>query len=129
MKVPEKYARVLEDLNVSQGAIEEKMKLRQENEEAVTNRAKNLLAMVTEATTLPAPGKECPLQHINLRDEAVLDHESTARARGLITTASYSQVTEPIYKRASGRWQRYREHLAPILPTLAPWAEKFGYTM
>ena len=34
-------------------------------------------------------------------DEGVLDHTSTARARGLITTASYSQVTEPIYKRAA----------------------------
>lgn len=62
-------------------------------------------------------------------DDAVLDHRKTAKARGFITTASYSQVTEPIYKRASGRWQRYREHLAPILPTLAPWVEKFGYTM
>lgn len=83
MKVPEKYARVLEDLNVSQGAIEEKMKLRQENEEAVTNRAKNLLAMVTEATTLPAPGKECPLQHINLRDEAVLDRDIAVKEGNL----------------------------------------------
>lgn len=60
-------------------------------------------------------------------DPRLLDHTATAKARGLITTASYSQVTEPIYRRASGRWLRYREHLAPILGTLAPWAEKFGY--
>lgn len=58
-----------------------------------------------------------------------LDHTRTARSRGLITTASYSQVTEPIYKRAVGRWHRYREHLEPVLPVLAPWAEKFGYTL
>ena len=58
-----------------------------------------------------------------------LDHTSTARSRGLITTASYSQVTEPIYKRAAGRWHRYRAHLEPVLPVLAPWAEKFGYTL
>jgi hypothetical protein len=58
-----------------------------------------------------------------------LDHSRTAKARGLITTASYSQVTEPIYKRASGRWQRYRKHLEPIFPTLRPWVEKFGYSL
>lgn len=60
-------------------------------------------------------------------DGDVLDHRRTAKARGLITTASYSQVTEPIYKRAAGRWERYRAHLAPILPVLAPWADRFGY--
>ena len=60
-------------------------------------------------------------------DEAVLDHESTARGRGLITTASYSQVTEPIYKRAAGRWERYRRHLEPVLPILLPWAAELGY--
>lgn len=70
-----------------------------------------------------------PLFHfldLSWRDE-VLDHQRTAASRGLITTASYSQVTEPIYKRAAGRWERYRQHLRPVLPTLMPWAEKFGY--
>lgn len=62
------------------------------------------------------------------REEA-LDHQQTAKARGLITTASYSQVTEPIYTRAAGRWQRYRHHLEPVLPVLVPWVERFGYTL
>lgn len=62
-------------------------------------------------------------------DPAVLDHQRTAKARGLITTASYSQVVEPIYTRASGRWTRYRDRLEPVLPTLAPWVERFGYTL
>ena len=61
--------------------------------------------------------------------EAALDHRRTAKTRGLITTASYSQVTEPIYKRASGRWERYRTHLEPILPVLEPWVQKFGYSL
>ena len=56
-----------------------------------------------------------------------LDHRSTAKARGLITTASYSQVTEPIYQRAAGRWVRYRDRLEPVLPVLRPWADAFGY--
>lgn len=61
--------------------------------------------------------------------EAALDHQKTAKARGLITTASYSQVTEPIYTRSAGRWRRYRQHLEPVLPVLEPWVEKFGYTL
>jgi hypothetical protein len=61
--------------------------------------------------------------------EEALDHTRTAKSRGLITTASYSQVAEPIYRRAAGRWQRYRAHLDPILPVLEPWVEKFGYTL
>lgn len=62
-------------------------------------------------------------------DPKVLDHQRTAKARGLITTASYSQVAEPIYSRASGRWIHYRDKLEPILPTLAPWVDRFGYTL
>ncbi|AQR74060.1 tetratricopeptide repeat-containing sulfotransferase family protein [Sphingomonas sp. LM7] len=58
-----------------------------------------------------------------------LDHTRTAKSRGLITTASYSQVVEPIYKRAAGRWHRYRAHLEPVLPVLAPWARKFDYDL
>ena len=60
-------------------------------------------------------------------DADVLDHRRTAKSRGLITTASYSQVTEPIYRRASGRWKRYRKQLEPVLGTLAPWALALGY--
>jgi len=61
--------------------------------------------------------------------EEVLDHQHTAAGRGIISTASYAQVTEPIYKRASGRWTRYRDHLAPVMPTLEPWVNKFGYSL
>ncbi len=58
-----------------------------------------------------------------------LDHERTAAARTLISTPSYAQVTEPIYARAVGRWERYRDALEPVLPVLAPWAERFRYAM
>lgn len=59
--------------------------------------------------------------------DGVLDHQKTARERGMITTASYSQVTEPIYLRSKGRWEAYRNHLEPLLPKIAPWAARFGY--
>lgn len=60
---------------------------------------------------------------------AALEHDVTAKNRGLITTASYAQVTEPIYSRAIGRWERYRAQLAPALPILSSWVDKLGYTM
>jgi tetratricopeptide (TPR) repeat protein len=61
--------------------------------------------------------------------EDMLDHTKTAAERGLIATASYAQVTEPIYTRSVGRWKNYRKHLDPVLPMLAPWIAKFGYTV
>lgn len=60
-------------------------------------------------------------------DPTVLDNQASAAARGHVRTASYAQVTEPIYTRSSGRWQRYRAQLEPVLPILAPWIERLGY--
>jgi Sulfotransferase family len=34
-----------------------------------------------------------------------VDHTDAARARGVVRTASYAQVTEPVYQRSRGRWQ------------------------
>jgi hypothetical protein len=60
-------------------------------------------------------------------DDKLLDHQSTARSRAHIKTASYAQVVEPIYKSSAGRWQHYRKQLDPVIPLLEPWAVKFGY--
>ena len=57
------------------------------------------------------------------------DHRAAARARGLVTTASYAQVTEPIYQRAAGRWHRYAAQLEPVFAQLQPWVERFGYAL
>lgn len=62
-------------------------------------------------------------------DPKVLDNRASAARREHIGTASYSQVTEPIYQRSAGRWTRYRDQMAPVLPILAPWAERLGYEM
>ena len=62
-------------------------------------------------------------------DPRVLDNRAGAAGRDYIRTASYAQVAEPIYQRAAGRWERYRAQMAPVLPILAPWAEKMGYEM
>ena len=63
---------------------------------------------------------------LDWRDE-VLDHQTTAKSRGLITTASYDQVVQPLSRAPSGRWRRYSKHLEPVLPVLLPWAERLGY--
>lgn len=59
--------------------------------------------------------------------EGEFDHRKAARERGVVRTASYAQVTNPLYRHAAGRWLGYVDHLAPILPVLAPWIERFGY--
>jgi hypothetical protein len=61
-------------------------------------------------------------------DDGVRDYVETARRSGQISTPSYDQVTQALYKDASGRWQRYRDRLEPILPVLLPWAERLGYS-
>ena len=61
--------------------------------------------------------------------EDALDHQATAAKRGSISTASYAQVHEPLYTRSAGRWARYREQLRPVEAILAPWIERFGYSL
>ncbi len=61
-------------------------------------------------------------------DDAVLRPDAHANSRRVIRTASYHQVTQPIYGHAKYRWRRYREALEPIMATLAPYIEYFGYS-
>jgi len=51
--------------------------------------------------------------------------DSTAKTRG-VRTASATQVRRGLYD-GGGNWRRYRAELAPILPILAPWVERFGF--
>jgi Tfp pilus assembly protein PilF len=49
------------------------------------------------------------------------------RNRRYARTASYAQVTEPLYDHSVGRWRRYRRQLEPVFPILAPAMERLGY--
>jgi tetratricopeptide (TPR) repeat protein len=60
--------------------------------------------------------------------EDLHDNTAAVNRRGRIKTNSYAQVSEPIYKRAVGRWARYRKQLDPLLPLLQPQASRLGYT-
>jgi tetratricopeptide (TPR) repeat protein len=44
-----------------------------------------------------------------------------------LRSPSVMQVRKPLYSDALAQWRRYGEDLQPIVPILAPWAEKFGY--
>lgn len=57
----------------------------------------------------------------------VLDNQTSAARRTTVRTASYAQIGEPLYQRAVGRWQRYAEHLKPVMPVLQPWITRLGY--
>lgn len=50
-------------------------------------------------------------------------HENRRYAR----TASYAQVTEPLYDDARFRYRHYRKHLEPVIPILEPVIRRLGY--
>jgi tetratricopeptide (TPR) repeat protein len=60
-------------------------------------------------------------------DEAMLAPGAHARAKGFISTPSYSQVIEPVNSRSVGRWKHYERHFSEVLPVLMPWLERWGY--
>jgi tetratricopeptide (TPR) repeat protein len=59
--------------------------------------------------------------------DAMLAPAEHARAKGFISTPSYSQVVQPVNQKAVGRWRSYERHLAPVIPLLQPYLERWGY--
>lgn len=59
-------------------------------------------------------------------DESLIDFAEKARRRG-IATPSGAQVVRGLNREGQGVWRRYREQMAPVLPLLQPWVERFGY--
>ena len=57
---------------------------------------------------------------------AMLDIAATARGRS-VRTPSAPQVREGVTTTRLGRWRAYADELAPALPSLAPWIQRFGY--
>jgi len=60
-------------------------------------------------------------------DDAMLSPGDHARAKGFISTPSYSQVTKPINTRSVGRWKNYQSRFSTVLPVLTPWLQRWGY--
>jgi tetratricopeptide (TPR) repeat protein len=59
-------------------------------------------------------------------EDACLDFQSNKRKA---KTASYSQVTEPLYTRSVYRYKNYRSHLDDVIPILQPYIDRFGYVV
>jgi hypothetical protein len=59
-------------------------------------------------------------------DTRVLGFDEHARKK-TVCSPTYADVTQPVYKRAVGRWQHYQKHLEPHLEKLAPFIKAFGY--
>ena len=56
---------------------------------------------------------------------ALRSFDRTAKTRG-VSTASAAQVRKGLYD-GTRQWERYRDHMAPVLPLLRPWVERFGF--
>jgi tetratricopeptide (TPR) repeat protein len=59
-------------------------------------------------------------------DENMRNFVETAMGRD-IRTPSAKQVRRGLNASGVAYWRNYERHLAPILPVLQPWVEKFGY--
>ena len=70
-------------------------------------------------------GAICAFLKLGWSDQ-MREFAASARARG-VATASGAQISRGLNARGVGEWRRYREQLAPVLPILNRWAEKFGY--
>jgi hypothetical protein len=92
--------------------------------------------------------KELPLDtHLHRYEDMVADFDNSIAAvcdfvgvepspamrefqhtRGLgVRSPSAAQIRRPLNEDSVGVWRHYRENLAPVLPFLRPWAERFGY--
>jgi len=68
------------------------------------------------------------LKFLNLDwNKSLLNYRETAIKREKISTPSYYQVIQPIYKHADQRWKRYKKHLTNIQPNLSALIKKYKY--
>jgi tetratricopeptide (TPR) repeat protein len=59
-------------------------------------------------------------------DDRVLGFTEHARKK-MVISPTYADVTQPVYKRAMGRWRNYQRYLEPHLEKLEPFVKAFGY--
>ena len=59
-------------------------------------------------------------------DARVLGFDEHAKKK-MVISPTYADVTQPVYKRAVGRWHNYQKYLEPYLDKLEPFVKAFGY--
>lgn len=60
-------------------------------------------------------------------EEGILSYRERAKTQKVIQTPSYSQVVEPLYNRAKGRYAHYADMFAPYTEKVAPHLSFLGY--
>ncbi len=64
--------------------------------------------------------------HLAWHDD-MLSPAKHARAKGFISTPSYSQVIQPVNTKAVGRWRRYEQVLGEVVQQTQPYLRKWDY--
>lgn len=60
-------------------------------------------------------------------DDAMLAPAEHALRKGFISTPSYSQVVQPVNRKAIDRWRCYEGHFVEVLPVLRKYLLRWGY--
>ncbi len=62
-------------------------------------------------------------------EPGMVNFHEHARRRGWISTPSYHQVSQPVYRHAVNRWEHYRDYLRPFFDILRPHAQRYDYVL
>ncbi|HEX6860546.1 MAG TPA: sulfotransferase [Caulobacteraceae bacterium] len=65
----------------------------------------------------------CDFVGVDLRPQMLAFEKSERK----VATPSAHQLREGLTRARSGQWRHYADQLAPAMPHLAPWIERFGY--
>lgn len=60
---------------------------------------------------------------------SALDFHKTEKNGSEVVSASYRQVTEPLYQKSAGRWRNYYDHLEPVFDIITPAARRYEYAL
>lgn len=91
----------------------------------------DLLILKYEETVADFPAQVQRIGHFLgiAQPEFLAGFSEHAARKGYISTPSYSQVVEPVNRRAVDRWHAYAPWLASALPILQPVATHWGYDL
>ncbi len=77
-------------------------------------------------TNLESEGRRVT-EFLGLTWHARQSHYYESSRRKFLYAPTYHDVTQPVYRRAVGRWERYTKALEPFQSRLAPYCTAFGY--
>jgi tetratricopeptide (TPR) repeat protein len=60
-------------------------------------------------------------------DAQVLQYRERLKTKA-VSSPTYEAVSKPLYTSAIGRWRNYQEYIEPVLATLRPCTDAFGYS-